>query len=291
MIKTYSVPLKIDIVNKSDKEQGFVPYRQNELFNISADGKVSFTVDRVEKALYYAKQASNDLVVSLNDSNCAVQDGSYDLSSSTFSNSSSYSSILKSISTVTSGDATTNTFNYEVIGTLAYSDATPAIGMPAGNRFTARLSNSAITSKDSLPGGKICNVTKVGGQNSNNDYTKSAFEEDGSLILIVNSEPTSTITVTIDWTSTQTCVYVFTFTDVKLGTSGATIQNVDNIEIAENQVVTISNSTANKLAFQPYHENFSEVIASGDTLQFTTKISEETMYYLLLTNLGLQITL
>lgn len=291
MTKTYSVPLKIDIVNKSDKEQGFVPYRQNELFNIGASGKVSFVVDRVEKALYYAKQASDNLVVSLNDSNCTVQDGSYDLSNSTFSNSSSYSSILKSVSTVTSDNVKTDTFNYEVIGTLAYSDVTPEIGMPAGNRFTARLSNSAITSKASLPSGKICNVTKIGGQNTNQDYTKSAFEEDGSLILIVNSEPTSTITVTVDWTATQTCVYVFTFKDVKLGASGATVQNVDNIEIAKDQVVTISNSTANKLAFQPYHENFSEVIAGGDILQFTTKYSEEAMYYLLLTNSGLQITL
>ena len=77
------------------------------------------------------------------------------------------------------------------------------------NRFITRFVNPSITERADLPSGKICVVDVEGG--SHNEYTKSAFEEDGSLIVVVNATSSSKITVSIDWEEDVTTNYVFTF--------------------------------------------------------------------------------
>lgn len=288
MIKNYETPLIVSIANIGNTVQSFIPHMENQTFPIEAGGKVSLQINRSEVGLYYEEQANKDLSVVISESaGTYVSSGSYDLSTSQFDNHSSFSSILDSV--VVEDNTTTST--YSVIGTLPYSDATPAIGMPAGNRFTARLSNPNIISRDSLPSGKICNVTKVGGQNTNQDYTKAAFEEDGSLVLIVNSEPTSTITVTIDWTTSQTSVYVFTFTNVKLGLEGETLNDIQSLDITLPAQIKLENISENTVNFVPYHENFSVSVNAGDSIIFESKMTNEVIYYLLQGNDKLKVSL
>ena len=258
MTKNYSTPLTVSIANKSNTKQFFVPHMENQVFPIEASGQVSFEVRNSEVGLYYENQISKDLSVAVAESsNVSLECGSgYDLD--TFEKGASFSAILESKSE--------NTCNYSVIGTLPYSDATPSIGMPAGNRFTARFVNPDITDRADLPGGKICRVTKVGGLNSDNEYTKSAFEDDGSLILVVNSEPTSTITVSIKWVEGTTTIYHFTFENVKLGTDGETLENVQNIAVSLPATITLE--AAETVSFIPYHENFEVSIEKGNELVF-----------------------
>ena len=88
------------------------------------------------------------------------------------------------------------------------------MGLTAGNRFTVKLTNSAITSKSQLPSGTI--LTTIGKTNTNN-YTKAAFEDDGSLILVANVFADAETIVKVKWVSGVETVYTFNFANATFG--------------------------------------------------------------------------
>lgn len=94
-----------------------------------------------------------------------------------------------------------------VLGTVPYYGSADAYGNAAGNRITVKISNPAITSKDQLPSGNI--VTSTGAAGVTNTYTKTAFEDDGSIILITDVSKTVPHVVTIKWVSGITTTYTF----------------------------------------------------------------------------------
>lgn len=282
MVKNYTTPLNVQIINKGKNKNSFVPYKTDEKFPVEVNGKVSFVVNSSEAGLYYEKQARENLIVNIFESdNSTTSTGSYDLSTETFTNNASYNTILES--------AENNTFTYKVIGTLPYSEATPAIGMPAGNRFETRFAYEGITSKADLPSGKICTVSISDG--TTNEYTKSNFENDGSLVNIVNVRNNSTLTVTVDWTDEVTNTYVFTFADVKMAEENEVVENIQNIEIGKDQKVTLENKANRTIGFIPYRENFVVNLAKEDKDILETKSSEEVLYYLLQASDDLKVTL
>lgn len=84
----------------------------------------------------------------------------------------------------------------KVTGEIPYEEASVPLGLDAGNRIQFRIVNSNIASVNDLPDGNICTVT---GATTSNNYTKSAFETDGSLICIINTPNKTNITVDIKW--------------------------------------------------------------------------------------------
>ena len=82
------------------------------------------------------------------------------------------------------------------------------LGLTAGNRFSVKIVNSAITSKAQLPSGNI--ATTIGAEHTNH-YTKAAFEDDGSLILVCNASKTVNTVVKIKWVSGVETTYTFDF--------------------------------------------------------------------------------
>ncbi|MBO7214002.1 MAG: hypothetical protein J6V66_00745 [Clostridia bacterium] len=101
-----------------------------------------------------------------------------------------------------------------VTGTIPYVNNT-AFGLTAGNRIAVKISNPAITSKAELPSG---NIVTSAGDGYTNTYTKSAFEDDGSLVLYTNVSKTVPHVVTIKWANGVTTTYTF-------NCSGATFEN------------------------------------------------------------------
>ena len=94
-----------------------------------------------------------------------------------------------------------------VTGTLPYADNND-LGLPAGNRFTVKFVNSEITSKSQLPSGDI--VTTVGKYDTNK-FDKSAFEDDGSLILVGNAYQGTTSVIKVEWEQGVISTYAFNF--------------------------------------------------------------------------------
>lgn len=287
MIKNYTTPLKISIVNKGNHKEGFVPCRENQLFPIEAGGQVSFEVNSSEVGLYYAEQVGKNLAVSIasGSSSTSAKSGSYDLANSTFSDKASFSSVLKESSEVVEDSVKTVTEKYEVIGTLPYSEATPEIGMPAGNRFTVRFEYPGITQ---LPSGKIATVVVSNG--TTNEYTKSAFEDDLSLVTIINANKGTKLTVTIKWSDEYEAVYEFTFAEVKLAAEGEEVKSVEAIEFGLPCQVELENLSNKAIEFIPYHENFKVKIAGEDKLVLETKVENEVFYYLLQANKDLKVS-
>lgn len=94
-----------------------------------------------------------------------------------------------------------------VQGTLPYADNND-LGLPAGNRFSVKFTNSKITSKSQLPSGNI--VTTIGKYDTNT-FDKSAFEDDGSLILVGNAYQGTNSVVKVTWETGKESVYTFNF--------------------------------------------------------------------------------
>ena len=283
MTNDLKAPQRIEVVNKGNITDCFVPYRENQKFPLKRNGKISFYGNDSEQILYYTKQTMGN-IVAMNCGESTAETGSYDLDTSTFNSEASFTTIAKE---VTEEEAT-----YEVVGTLPYSEATPAIGMPAGNRFTVRFVNSDVDF-DHLPSGKIATVTvKVNGNTtSENEYNKNAFEDDGSLVTIINAIKDAELTVEIKWTNTKTMKYVFTFNDVELGAEGETFESVENIEVGLPQAVKLSNIGDEEVSFVPHKENFSEELSVGSSITFTCNTAEEALYYLLQANKSIKVEL
>ena len=83
--------------------------------------------------------------------------------------------------------------------------------------FTIRLKNSKVTSRDNLPNGKICKITNVKVEGGYNEYNKSAFEDDGSFIAVINVKTGSTIEVLVKWEEdADFTTYTYTFEDATM---------------------------------------------------------------------------
>lgn len=291
MIIDLSTPLKIDIANISGKVQSFIPYRENQSFPLLSGEKVSFELNSSEAALYYERQATKSLFVSANNVGASnVVFGAYNASTETFTVGSSYNAILTKKTESVEESVKTETFKYSIIGTLPYTAAQPVIGMAAGAQFAAHLSNSAITSKSDLPSGTICTATVTPGTSFT--YTKSAFEDDGSLISVQNILATGNIvTISVKWSATLICIYIFEFKDAKLGAEGEAAPTLKDIEIKLPQKVLLTNLANRTISFIPFKENFTVEIETGDSIELTAITVEEVLYYLLQANNELGITL
>ena len=103
---------------------------------------------------------------------------------------------------------------YLVSGEIPYEDADDALGLAAGNRIQFRIYNSAITSKNALPSGVIFKVLKSDG--TYNEYTKDAFETDGSVIYVGNVNALRTAVLQITWTAGVTTSYTIDTTKATL---------------------------------------------------------------------------
>jgi hypothetical protein len=285
MIKNYATPLKIELVNISNKVQSFIPYRENFIFPIGPNGKISFYTQTSGSALYYEKQKIANLNIKEVNTTTKVETGKYNLSTETFTVGASYN--IDYIRTFGGFD------DYKVYGTLPYSAETPEIGMPAGNRFTIRTINPNITKRADLPSGEICNIiiTDEGG-NRIQSYTKSAFEDDGSLVTIVNAKKNTILTINIKWESDADFTnYQFNFENVELGAQGEELKDIEDIEIVLPQVISLTNIGAKSVTFIPYKENFMVSILPQDTITFSVNSNEEVLYYLLQASKDLKIEL
>ena len=104
---------------------------------------------------------------------------------------------------------------YVVKGEIPYEDADATLGLDAGNRLTVKFVNSNITAKSQLPAGIIGRTLKSDG--TWQEYTKDAFEDDGSLILVANVNNLRVGIVEVTWVEGTTDIYT-------LNTLGATLE-------------------------------------------------------------------
>lgn len=103
----------------------------------------------------------------------------------------------------------------EVYGVIPYKDADESItGLGAGNRYDARFYNANITSKSQLPSGNIGRALTSAG--TWNEFTKDAFEDDGSFILscVINNMRVGIVEIT--WATGETVTYTINTLNAKL---------------------------------------------------------------------------
>ena len=127
--------------------------------------------------------------------------GSYNSSSKVWTKGNSYT--LKNEGTT-----------YFVKGTIPYKAADTTLGLGAGNRLEVKISNSAITSKTDLPSGKIVRILRSNG--TWQEYTKDAFETDGSLLQISNVNDLRVGVIQIAWKADEIVTYTFNTLNAKL---------------------------------------------------------------------------
>ena len=292
MIKNYTTPLNLQIINNGINQDSFVPYKENENFNISSKGQLSFVCDKSEKVLYYLNQANNNLQVNVAaPMESEIETGHYNPSTDDLDPGAPY--ICK--------DPVKSEFEihptYFVLGGLNYYPETPEIGMPAGNRFEIKLRHSGITSRDDLPshGSSVITITDGDGTAPRiKTFGRSAYQEDGTLIVVVNiKSKTASLDLLLHWTddSEEDEKLTFYFNDTKFGKPGEKLPNVFSADITENQVVTLTNISEQTIGFIPFKENFKVNIEAGNSIELQTVCSEEAMYYLLQENNSLKVTL
>lgn len=102
-------------------------------------------------------------------------------------------------------------------GTIPYKDADAELGLDAGNRIDITFKNQNITAKSQLPDGNICRTLKSDG--TWQTYTKSAFEDDGSLNLVANVNNLRVGIVEITWATGETVTYTVNTLGAKLAPS------------------------------------------------------------------------
>lgn len=289
MENNFEKPMTFALCGLKD-DSAFVPYRQNFNFPLNKGDSITFNNVSSEKGIYYSKQNSDSIEAyriaeSLNISAIA---GNYNSSTGIFTNDATYSIISR---TTELNDTNGVNSTFDVIGTLLYKDADANIGQPAGYRFVCECRNPNIATRGDLPSGDICTVAITGGVlNTTNTYKKAAFEDDGSLITIVNVKDINTVaTVSVTWESGKTSVYTFTFKNVSFSTDANTPKS-KNIDIKLPITVTLTNNSEHVVTYMLYELNVEEKIAVGNSINITVENSEEAMYYLLQANKDLTIT-
>ena len=134
------------------------------------------------------------------DVNTTIKAGTYNSTTNTWTNGNSNYSLVRRGNTIF------------VEGTIPYESADTPLGLAAGNRFYVKLSNQAITSKSDLPEGIIAKITNTQVAGGYNTYTKDAFEDDGSLIVVTNVSKTVLLENIIKWKDGET-TYTFDFSN------------------------------------------------------------------------------
>jgi hypothetical protein len=126
--------------------------------------------------------------------------GAYDSSTETFTKGATYNfTALGNVNVVN--------------GVIPYEEADAVLGLEAGNRLTFKLSNSAITKKADLPSG---NIVTIKGENTTNTYTKDAFEDDGSLIVVCNTTGATPITIKVSFFEGVVTTYTYITSEATL---------------------------------------------------------------------------
>lgn len=179
------LPLSVTIANSSTITKTFIPYKENFVTAVNAGDAVTFGIKDSREGLYYKGQATSGLLVGVTDSNEIATAGIYNVGTGAFTEGNTYT-IIKD------GD------NSTVIGIIPYIE-NPGLGLASGNIFTVKIVNSKITSKSDLPSGTIVKVTNTTVAGGYNEYNKSAFEDDGSLITLLNVKKGSQIEIMIKW--------------------------------------------------------------------------------------------
>ena len=185
MTENYILPLKVSIGNTGDQVKAFVPYRENFTVNLNPSDVVSFGVIDSNEAIYYRGQETEGLEVGVAENNESIVGGTYNVETETFESGATYGFIQE-------GN------EFRVIGEIPYV-VNPGLGLQTGNVFTVRLKKDGITSRDQLPSGKICKITNTRVEGGYNEYNKNAFEEDGSLISVINVKANSVIEIQVKW--------------------------------------------------------------------------------------------
>lgn len=290
MEMNFEKPMTFTLCGLKDNS-AFVPYRQNFNFPLKKGGLITFNNVDSEKGIYYSKQNGDSIEAYRVPENLNINAlaGTYSTSNETFTAGSTYNVIAKSaVANDTNGiDAT-----FDVIGTLTYQEADANIGQPAGYRFICNCKNPNITARGDLPSGDICTVVITGGSlNTTNTYKKAAFEDDGSLMVIVNIKDINTVaTVSITWESDKTSIYTFNFKNVDFA-KDVLIDNVayTNIKLPITMTLTNINPTY-ATTYVLYELNVEEKIEVGNSVTITVENPEEAMYYLLQANKDLTVT-
>lgn len=201
--------LAVTIANVGTKIESFIPKGENFAVSVNPGDLINFKVDTFERGLYYNNQATDNLLVNVEQDEVDFNTiGTYDSTSSVFTPGATYNFIKQN-------------GIYQIVGLLPYEDADATLGLPAGNRFTVRIANPDITSKDDLPSGDILKITNKNVPGGYNTYNKSAFEADGSIISVVNIENTGSILeIIIKWTSDGWTTYTYKFNTATFAEKG-----------------------------------------------------------------------
>ena len=290
MERNYEKPLVVSILNKGNKEEIFIPYRENMQFPLRPNEMITFDGIDSESAIYYEKQSTKEIVARVKSQvdESSVITGNYNSTSKEYTEGASYQVIQENSSENIQAGKTILTLNYKVYGKLPYLPADITLGNPVGNKFTIKIKNEKITSRDDLPSGKdIATSTVVGGDTLK--YSKDAFEDDGSLISVINVSKRVTSTITIKWSNTETYIYNFDLSDVSLGKENEIIEESKEINIKLPLNITIKNNGKSKVGYIPYKQNFEEYLESGESIDLTVEKAEEAMYYLLQANKELKV--
>lgn len=109
--------------------------------------------------------------------------------------------------------------NIKVTGTLPLAEADATLGLPAGNRFEVKIKNPNINLKSSLPTGTIAKISNPDASGGFNTYNRTAFEDDASLIVIINAPSGRTrVIVKITWTAGVETTYTYDLTNATRAT-------------------------------------------------------------------------
>ena len=108
--------------------------------------------------------------------------------------------------------------NVKVNGTLPYEEADAILGLDAGNRFSVKIKNNNIISQADLPSGNIVKVSNPSASGGYNIYDKTAFETDGSLIIVTNvAQGDTKVIVKITWNTGVETTYTYDVSGVIFG--------------------------------------------------------------------------
>lgn len=169
---------KVTIANTTNRVQAFVPYAQSFLYKLAPQTAIQFPAN-TQASLYYTKQTQNGIASDVcGENDVRIITGTFN--GINFVESSTYMYV-----------------GGYIVGEIPY-ETLEIMGFKAGNRICLHFVNPTITSKDSLPNGVICKTLDTRTEQGYNEYTKDAFEDDGSLIYIANMDNLKKW-VSIDW--------------------------------------------------------------------------------------------
>ena len=152
---------------------------------------------------------------------------------------------------------TATPYTYQVIGNIKEEDKDVSLGLDKGYRFQLHLTYKDVNELTDLPAGNICKLEVSNG--TTNIYDSSAFENDGSLIILVNVTKESVVKLWMKWLESNATV------------SGT----IDGI----NKQFTLSNLLDNytNLTVKIDNDITTDYILNGDTIIFNTAPASESV--------------